>query len=173
MAVMIEMHHTGCVPVVRSEIVATIEHALADRPGDWRVLIIGSQANDRWEMRITGPSAFERSYTLEGSAGRARSVDHREACCEDGVGDGTLIEDFTNCSCLQWCRDRSWPYLGLRFSGVPIANRKIALLPFACGEKKFITSSSKKVSPVEPRRWAYAAKYILPPMAPASSWTAR
>lgn len=69
MAVMIEMHHTGCVPVVRSEIVATIEHALADRPGDWRVLIIGSQANDRWEMRITGPSAFERSYTLEGSAG--------------------------------------------------------------------------------------------------------
>ena len=68
MAVMVEMHHTGCVPVVRSEIAAIIEHALADRPGDWRVLIIGSQANDRWEMRITGPNAFERSYTLEGSA---------------------------------------------------------------------------------------------------------
>ena len=32
MTVMIEMHHTGCVPAVRSEIEATIEHALADRP---------------------------------------------------------------------------------------------------------------------------------------------
>jgi len=69
MAVSVEMHHTGCVPVVRSEIEAIVEHALADRPGDWRVSIIGSQANDRWEMRITGPSAFERSYSLEGSAG--------------------------------------------------------------------------------------------------------
>ena len=66
---MVEMHHTGSVPVVRSEIAAIIEHALADRPGDWRVLIVGSQANDRWEMRITGPNAFERSYMLEGSAG--------------------------------------------------------------------------------------------------------
>src|SRR5438552_11507182 len=39
-----------------------------DRPGDWRVSIIGSQANDRWEMKIIGPNAFERSYTLEGSS---------------------------------------------------------------------------------------------------------
>jgi len=69
MAVSVEMHHTGCVPVVRSEIAAIVEHALVDRPGDWRVSIIGSQANDRWEMRITGPNAFERSYALEGSAG--------------------------------------------------------------------------------------------------------
>ena len=29
---------------------------------------------------------------------------------------------------------------------------------FACGEKKLITSSSKKVSPVAPRCWAYAAR---------------
>jgi hypothetical protein len=43
---------------------------LADRPGDWRVSIVGSQGNDRWEMKITGPNAFERSYTLEGSAGQ-------------------------------------------------------------------------------------------------------
>jgi|CZLA01.1.fsa_nt_gi hypothetical protein len=69
MAVMIEMHLTGCAPAVRSEIAAIIEHAVADRPGDWRVLIIGSQANDRWEMKITGPHAFERSYVLEGSSG--------------------------------------------------------------------------------------------------------
>jgi len=46
MAVMVEMHHTGSEPVVRTEIAAVIEHALADRPGDWRVSIIGSQAND-------------------------------------------------------------------------------------------------------------------------------
>lgn len=63
------MHHTGCVPAVRSEIVAIIEHALADRPGDWPVSIIGSQANDRREMKIGGPNAVERSYTLEGSSG--------------------------------------------------------------------------------------------------------
>jgi len=69
MAVLVEMHHTRCVPAVRAEIAAIIEHALADRHGDWRVSIIGSQANDRWEMKITGPNAFERSYTLEGSAG--------------------------------------------------------------------------------------------------------
>src|ERR1019366_7206802 len=65
------------------------------------------------------------------------------------------------------------PYCGLRFSGLPIARRKMATLPFACGEKKLITSSSKKVSPVAPRHWAYAARYILPSIAPASSWTAR
>ena len=29
-----------------------------------------SQANDRWEMKVTGPNAFERSYTLEGSTGQ-------------------------------------------------------------------------------------------------------
>jgi hypothetical protein len=69
MAVLVEMHHTGCVPAVRSEIVALIEHVLSDRPGNWRVLIVGSRANDRWEMKITGPKAFERSYTLEGAAG--------------------------------------------------------------------------------------------------------
>jgi len=69
MAVSVEMHHTGSVPAVRSEIEAIIEHALADRPGDWRVSIIGSQANDWWEMKIAGPNAFERTYSLEGSTG--------------------------------------------------------------------------------------------------------
>ena len=69
MGVSVEMHHTGCMPAVRAEIVAFIEHVIADRPGDWRVSIIGSQANDRWEMKIAGPNAFERSYTLEGTAG--------------------------------------------------------------------------------------------------------
>ena len=48
---------------------ALVEHALSDRPGDWRVSIVGSRENDSWEMKILGPNGFERSYTLVGSAG--------------------------------------------------------------------------------------------------------
>ena len=66
MSVTVEMHNTGDSDV-KADVVASIEHALADRPGDWRVLIVGSQSNDRWEMKITGPNGFERSYVLEGS----------------------------------------------------------------------------------------------------------
>ena len=71
MAVTVEMQNTGD-PALQRDVVASIEHALADRPGDWRVSIIGSQADDKWEMKITGPNAFERSYTLEGTAGEHR-----------------------------------------------------------------------------------------------------
>jgi hypothetical protein len=46
-----------------------VEHVLSNRRGDWRVLIVGSQESDRWVMNIFGPNSFERSYTLEGSAG--------------------------------------------------------------------------------------------------------
>jgi hypothetical protein len=53
---------------------------------------------------------------------------------------------------------RQLAYCGFRFRGLPIASRKMALLFFACGEKKLTTSSSKKVSPVAPRCWAYAAR---------------
>ena len=68
MGVTVEMHNTGDAER-RRDVVAIVEHVLSDRPGDWRVFIIGSQANDRWEMKITGPNGFERSYTLEGIAG--------------------------------------------------------------------------------------------------------
>jgi hypothetical protein len=68
MAISVEMQHAGD-SGLQAEVRAIIEHVLADRLGDWRVSIIGSQANDRWEMRITGPNAFERSYSLEGAAG--------------------------------------------------------------------------------------------------------
>jgi len=71
MAVTVEMHNAGD-PVVRADVVAAIEHVFADRPGDYRVSLIGSQANDRWEMKIAGPNGFERSYTLEGSSGEHR-----------------------------------------------------------------------------------------------------
>ena len=69
MAVSVEIHNTGD-PALRTEVATVIEHVLSQRSGDWRVLIVGSQANDRWELKITGPNAFERSYTLEGSAGQ-------------------------------------------------------------------------------------------------------
>jgi hypothetical protein len=71
MAGSVEMQHTGN-PASQRDVAAVIEHVLADRPGDWRVSIVGSQANDRWEMKIVGPNAFERSYTLEGVAGEHR-----------------------------------------------------------------------------------------------------
>ena len=69
MAVIVEMHNTGDRELQR-DVVAMIEHVLSDESGDWRVLIVGSKANDRWEMKITGPNVFERSFTLEGSAGQ-------------------------------------------------------------------------------------------------------
>ena len=69
MSVSVEMHNTGD-PSRGGEVAAVIEHVLSPRSGEWRVVILGSQANDQWEMNITGPNAFERSYTLEGSAGQ-------------------------------------------------------------------------------------------------------
>jgi len=71
MAVSVDMQHIGD-PNTQAEVRVVVEHVLADRPGDWRVSIMGSRANDRWELKITGPNAFERSYTLEGSAGEHR-----------------------------------------------------------------------------------------------------
>ena len=68
MAVLVEMHNTGDAKRQR-DVVVMVEHVRSDRPGDWRVSIIGSQGSDRWEMEIFGPKAFERSYTLEGAAG--------------------------------------------------------------------------------------------------------
>jgi hypothetical protein len=69
MAVTVEMHKTGD-EESRRDVVAMIEHIFSDRTGDWRVVIVGSQASDGWEMKITGPNAFERTYTLEGAMGQ-------------------------------------------------------------------------------------------------------
>jgi hypothetical protein len=67
MTVTVEMHNIGDAPTNR-EIVALIEHVLSDKPGAWLVSILGSRANDNWEMKVEGPKGFERSYTLLGSA---------------------------------------------------------------------------------------------------------
>ena len=63
------MHNAGDAELQR-DVAAMIEHVLADHPGHWLVSIVGSRAHDRWNMRITGPNAFERSYTLEGASGQ-------------------------------------------------------------------------------------------------------
>ena len=69
MAVSVEVHNTGDA-VQGAEIVAAIEHALSDRAGDWRVTIVGSQGSDNWQMKVEGPHAFERLYTLVGAEGQ-------------------------------------------------------------------------------------------------------
>jgi hypothetical protein len=74
MSVTIEIHNTGKLPDERAEIAAIVEHALSDKAGDWNVSIIGSQSSDQWQMRIAGPNEFERSYTLEGSAGEHQAI---------------------------------------------------------------------------------------------------
>jgi hypothetical protein len=68
MAVTIEMQNTGD-HRARTEILAGLEHVLSDAAGEWRVSIVGSRANDNWEMKVEGPQGFERSYTLVGEAG--------------------------------------------------------------------------------------------------------
>ena len=72
MAVVVEMQNTGSAELQR-DVAGMVEHVLAERPGDWRVSIIASQDSDRWELKIFGPQGFERSYTLEGSAGEHRA----------------------------------------------------------------------------------------------------
>lgn len=68
MGVTIELHNLGDAQLCR-DITLHIEHALADRQGNWRVSIAGSRASENWEMRVEGPNGFERSYTLAGSSG--------------------------------------------------------------------------------------------------------
>ena len=72
MAVVVEMQNTGD-SRARAEIALVIEHVLSDRPGEWRVSIVGSRENDNWELKIEGPKGFERAYTLIGSAGQHQS----------------------------------------------------------------------------------------------------
>ena len=62
------MHNVGD-PNLQRDVVAIVQHVLSGRTGDWRVLIVGSQESGQWEMKIFGPNAFERSYTLEKTSG--------------------------------------------------------------------------------------------------------
>jgi hypothetical protein len=68
MGVTVELQNLGDAQLGR-EIAVNVEHVLSDKPGEWRVSIAGSRANENWEMRVEGPHGFERSYTLAGVAG--------------------------------------------------------------------------------------------------------
>jgi hypothetical protein len=68
MGVIIELQNLGDADLSR-ELAASIEHALSEKSGEWRVSIAGSRASKNWEMRVEGPNGFERSYTLAGAAG--------------------------------------------------------------------------------------------------------
>jgi hypothetical protein len=72
MTVAVEIHNTGNL-AQRAELIAIVEHVLIDRPGEWRVSIVGSRGSDNWEMTLEGPNGFERTYTLTGSAGEHRN----------------------------------------------------------------------------------------------------
>ena len=68
MGVTVELQNLGDAQLSR-EIVASIEHALSDKPGEWRVSIAGSHDSENWDVKVEGPNGFGRSYTLTGGAG--------------------------------------------------------------------------------------------------------
>lgn len=68
MPVAIELQNLGDAQLCK-EITASIERALGDKHGEWRVSIAGSRASENWEMRVEGLNCFERTYTLAGAAG--------------------------------------------------------------------------------------------------------
>jgi hypothetical protein len=68
MGVSVELQNLGDADLSK-EIALRIEHAFADRRGDWRVSITGSRGSESWDMRVEGPNGFERSYSLAGAAG--------------------------------------------------------------------------------------------------------
>jgi hypothetical protein len=80
MGVNVELQNTGDSQACK-EIVAVIEHALSDKPGEWSVSIVGSRASDNWEMKIQGPSRFERSYYFGWYRGRTRTGGNTENAC--------------------------------------------------------------------------------------------
>ena len=51
MVFIVEMQNTGDL-ANRSEIVASIEHALCEEPSDWRISIIGSRGSDDGRQRL-------------------------------------------------------------------------------------------------------------------------
>ena len=69
MGVTVELQNLGDSQLC-DEIVARIEHAFSEKPGEWRVSVAGSHGSENWEMHVEGPSGFVRSYTLAGAAGQ-------------------------------------------------------------------------------------------------------
>jgi hypothetical protein len=51
--------HTGDASI-GAEIRALVERPLSDRPGDWRVSIVGPREWGGWEMKVWGPNGCWR-----------------------------------------------------------------------------------------------------------------
>jgi hypothetical protein len=51
MGVTIELQNLGDAELCR-EIIARIEHAFSDKPGEWRVSIAGSRASENWILKL-------------------------------------------------------------------------------------------------------------------------
>ena len=68
MGVTVELQNLGDAQLCR-DITEHLEHAFADRQGEWRVSIAGSRVAESWDLRVDGPIGFERSYTLSAAAG--------------------------------------------------------------------------------------------------------
>jgi hypothetical protein len=108
MAVSLELHNTGD-PSFGAEIQALVEHHLADRPGDWRVSIVGSRESDGWEMKVLGPNGFERSYTLVGTAAQpsiplaCRRWKSLPTACTNPDGNSFYVErdNSQRCECMR------------------------------------------------------------------------
>ncbi len=77
----------------REEIALVVEQVLSDRPGEWRVSIVGSRENDNWELKIEGPKGFERAYTLIGGA--------YSAGCFHGHGQPAFLSALYSQPCMQ------------------------------------------------------------------------
>ena len=68
MGITIELRNLGDARLCR-DITAHLEHAFSGRPGEWRVSIAGSRAAENWDLRVEGPTGFERSYALAAAVG--------------------------------------------------------------------------------------------------------
>ena len=66
---------------------AMLTDLFQDRPGDWHMSIIASQANDRWEITITGTNEFEWRHYFGGPGEHNPSFIRSkiEAALENGV----------------------------------------------------------------------------------------
>ena len=86
----IEMQNTGD-SRARREILAGVEHVLSNLAGEWRVSIVGSRADDNWEMKVEGPRGVERSYTLVGEAGEHQPGGNIESAYEPAARERAMI----------------------------------------------------------------------------------
>ena len=83
MSVLVEFHNTGDA-AIRSEVQAIVEHVLSDRPGEWRVSIVGSRGKEDFMScshgagRAMSRAEAKRRFTLEDHAKATAGVECRK-----------------------------------------------------------------------------------------------